>query len=159
MRLGRLTVLALMLVVGGCAAAAPGYTPPDANLDKYKAAAPRGGGFDQAGRYSLSEQEQKLNCKQLTGSITIKIVQMRDARNRIQPSAIASAAQTTVRPIVGGSAYGASIDEDLRTDRARLEALNRQLAAKSCPTFDLDGDLAPGNKNPPRPVKAPGRKP
>jgi hypothetical protein len=62
-----------------------------------------------------------------------------------------------VQPIVGGTAYGHDIAADLKRDRARLEALNAQLAAKKCATFDLDAELKPGNTNPPHPVKAKGK--
>ncbi|MGE0699752.1 MAG: hypothetical protein AB7O57_11705 [Hyphomicrobiaceae bacterium] len=150
----QLAILVLALSAGGCAAAAPGYQPPSPKLDKIRAAAPTGGGFDAAGTYSLTDQERQLDCKRLTGSMSIKIVQMRDAVNRPRPSAIAANAQALARPIVGGTTYGQDIEADLKRDRARLDALNGQLAAKKCPTFDIDADLAPGNTNPPRPVKA-----
>lgn len=156
MRLAQPAVLGLALIVGACAAAVPGYIPPDAKTEKFKAAAPRGGGFDTAGTYSLTEQEQKLDCKALTGSMTIKIIQMRDAGNRPKPSAIASAAQGVARPVLGGTLTGQSLEDDLRRDRARLEALNRQLASKACPTFDIDAELKLGNTAPPRPLK-PGK--
>jgi hypothetical protein len=157
MRLAHLTAIGLCVVVGSCAAAVPGSSPPD-RFDKYRAMAPRGGGFDAAGSYALSEQEQKLNCKQLTGSIAIKIIQMREAGSRVRPSSLAAFAQGATRPTAAGPGYGADIETDLRNDRARLEALNRQLAAKSCPAFDLEAELRPGNTTPPRPVKASGNK-
>jgi hypothetical protein len=153
----RIAALSLALIAGACAQAMPGYTPPSAKLDKIKAMTPTGGGFDTAGTYSLTDQERQLDCKKLSGSITIKIIQMRDAGNRVKPSAIAAKAQSTVQPIVGGTAYGHDIAADLKRDRARLEALNAQLAAKKCATFDLDAELKPGNTNPPHPVKAKGK--
>ena len=149
----RIAVLALALAVGACAQAAPGYTPPSAKLDKIKSFAPKGGGFDEAGVYHLTDQEKDLDCKKLTGSISIKITQMRDASTRPKPSTIAASAQAAVRPIVGGTSYGQDLAADLRADRARLETLNRQLAAKNCATFDLDAELKPGNTNTPRPQK------
>jgi len=146
--------LALAVAVSACAAAVPGYQPPDPKLERIKAAAPRGGGFDESGAYNLTDQEQELDCKRLSGSIAVKIIQMRDAHNRANPSALAAGAQAAARPFVGGSVYGEDVAADLRRDRARLEALNRQLVAKSCPAFDLDAELKPGNSNPPRPLKA-----
>lgn len=152
-----IVVLGLVLHAGACAQVTPGYTPPSAKLDKIKALTPTGGGFDNAGAYSLTDQERQLDCKRLTGSISIKIIQMRDAPNRAKPSAIAAKAQAAVQPVVGGTVYGHDLAADLKRDRARLEALNAQLASKQCPTFDLDSDLAPGNTNPPRPVKPKGK--
>ncbi len=153
MRLMRLAGVGLSLIAGGCAAAMPGYTPPDPKADKIRAAAPTGGGFDGAGAYSLTDQERGLDCKALNGSITVKIIQMRDVANRARPSAAASAAQGAVRPVFGGTNYGENIDADYRRDRARLDALNRQLASKACPTYDIDAELKPGNTNPPRAQK------
>lgn len=153
MRLRHLAVLGLSLAAGACAAAVPGYVPPSAKTEKFKAAAPRGGGFDAAGAYSLTEQEQALDCKGLTGSMTIKIIQMRDAGNRVKPSAMASTAQGAIRPLFGGTTTGQSIEDDLRRDRARLETMNRQLAVKSCPVFDIEAELKPGNTQNPKPVK------
>lgn len=154
MQLSRFAALGVAMLLGACAAAVPGYQPPNPKLDKFRAAAPTGGGFDPAGTtYSLTDQEQKLDCKGLNGSITIKILQMRDISNRPRPSAIAAAAQGAAKPIVGGTTYGANVEADYHRDRARLEALNGQLAAKKCPTYDLEAELKPGNANPPRPQK------
>ena len=150
----QLAVVVLALSVCACAAAVPGYQPPDPKLDKIRAAAPKGGGFDASGAYNLTDQEQALDCKRLNGSIVVKIIQMRDTHNRAQPSALAAGAQAAARPLVGGTVYGQDVAADLRRDKARLEALNRQLVAKSCPAFNLDAELRPGNTNPPRPVKA-----
>jgi hypothetical protein len=147
--------LALAIAVSACAAAVPGYQPPDPKLDRIKAAAPKGGGFDESGSYNLTDQELELDCKRLSGSITVKIIQMRDTDNRARPSALAAGAQAAARPLVGGTVYGQDVAADLRRDRARLDALNRQLVAKACPAFDLDAELKPGNSNPPRPLKAP----
>lgn len=146
--------LVISVVVGACAAAVPGYQPPNAKLDRYKAHIETGGGFEKNGTYQLTDQEKQLNCKQLTGAVSIKIVQMRDAVNRPKPSAGAALAQDTIRPFFSNSTYGVDIERDLATDRARLEALNRQLAAKTCATFDLDADLRPGNTDRPHPIKA-----
>jgi hypothetical protein len=152
MSAGRLGIIGLFLALGGCAAAMPGYVPPSDKTDRIKAQAPRGGGFDAAGTYSLTEQEQALDCKSLTGSMTIKILQMRDSATRTRPSTTAAIAQSTVRPLTGGTAYGADIDADLARDRARLETMNRRLAEKNCRTFDLAAELAPGTTAVPRPV-------
>lgn len=146
--------LTLAVSVAACAAAMPGYQPPDPKSERIKAAAPKGGGFDASGVYNLTDQEQELDCKRLSGSIAVKIIQMRDSHNRANPSALASGARAAARPIVGGSVYGQDVAADLRRDRARLEALNSQLVAKKCPAFDLDAELKPGNSNPPRPIKA-----
>jgi len=148
-----IAVLCLAAIAGGCAAAMPGYQPPTPQLEKVRNAAPKGGGFDTAGNYRLTDQEQELDCKQINGSITIKIKQMRAFGGRGKPSFVASTAQAAARPVAGGTNYGQNLGEDYRRDRARLETLNRRLAEKKCATFDLDSELAPGNDKLPRPRK------
>ena len=72
------------------------------------AAQQTGGGFDEEGAYSLSDQEQKLDCKHLSGSMTVKILQMRDAGERRDGSVLARTAQQAAQPISGGTTYGMS---------------------------------------------------
>ena len=143
---------AIALVAGGCAAAMPGYVPPSEKRDRMVARIQTGGGFDEQGVYHLSDQEKQLDCRQLTGSVTIKILQMRDAVNRKGPTAVAALAQNASRPVKGTTTHGVDVDVDYAQDRARLEALNRQLAAKDCRKFDIEAELKPGNTERPRPV-------
>ena len=147
-----LAAIGLGLALAGCAAAVPGYQPPTPKLQKYWATKQSGGGFDGGG-YRLTDQEKTLNCRQLTGSVTLKIIQLRSASTREKPSAAASMAQKAVPSMIGNVAYGADIESDMRRDRARLDALNRQLAVKACATFDLEAELRPGNTERPAPIK------
>ena len=150
----RLTALwlasALTLALTGCAAMVPGYVPPSPKVEKAKAALPKGGGFDASGGYSMSEQERNLDCKHLTGGITVKILQMRETR--VKPSAVAAGAQSVMNALPGGTDYGLDTNVDYKRDRARLETMNKQLAGKNCRTFDLDAELQPGNTESPQPV-------
>ncbi len=152
MRRSTILWLGLNLVLAGCAAAMPGYVPPTPKTEKLKAAAPKGGGFDESGSYSLTDQEQKLDCKHMTGGATIKILQMREAADRAKPTDAAKMAQETLKKFKGTSTYGADTDADYKRDRARLETLNKQLAEKNCRTFDLEAELAPGNIALPSPI-------
>ncbi len=161
MRRSTLLWLGLSLALAGCAAAMPGYVPPTPKSEKMKAAAPKGGGFDETGTYSLTDQEQKLDCKHLTGGVTIKILQMREAGERAKPSDAAKMAQETVKKFKNSTTYGADMDADYKRDRARLETMNKELAAKNCRTFDIEAELAPGNTAVPQPIgeaKANGQK-
>lgn len=149
----RTLLLVATAMLGGCAAAMPGYVPPTPQREKMLAAAPKGGGFDSSGAtYSLTDQESQLDCKHLTGGLTIKIIQMRDAANRAKPSAAASALQEGVRPLKGGTTYGQSLEVDYKRDRVRLETLNAKLVEKGCKSFDLDAQLKPGNTDVPKPT-------
>ncbi len=141
--------LSLAVMLGGCAAAVPGYVPPTPSYEKARAAAPIGGGFDQSGNYSLSKQETELDCKRLTGGITVKILQMRDRENRKSASLVSTSIQKAVRPAMGGTTYAADLDADYQRDRKRLEALNARLIEKRCKSFDIDAQLKPGNTDTP----------
>ena len=145
-------IFATAFAVAGCAAAMPGYVPPSEKRDRMLAAVPTGGGFDAQGGYQLTEQEQKLGCKEINGSITVKILQMREAPKRADPSLVAKTAQNVTRPLLGATRHGTDTAADLARDRARLETLNRRLAEKDCRTFDLEAELKPGNTATPHPV-------
>ena len=152
----RSTVLILAsALLGGCAAAVPGYVPLTPQREKMLAAAPQGGGFAETGSYGLTDQEQALDCKHLTGGMTIKIIQMRDATNRAKPSAAASAMQEGLRPLKGGTTYAQDLTVDLKRDRARLETLNARLVEKGCKSFDIEAQLKAGNSETPKPTIEP----
>ena len=145
-----------LLIAGalaGCAAATPGFEPPNPRTDKLRANLPTGGGMAPDGRYTLNDQEAKLDCKKINGSIHVGILQMREVAGRHRPSATATQMQKVVSPVGGGSAYGMDPDGEAVRARARLEALNARLAEKQCPTFDLAAELKPGNTAPPSPVR------
>ena len=44
--------------------------------------------------------------------------------------------------VFGGSGRGLDRDAEYRRDRARIEAYNRHLASKNCPTVDITAELA-----------------
>ncbi len=145
------SLLGIGLLTHACAAALPGYTPPSPKLDRIIALQPKGGGFNEDGSYYLTDQEQKLDCKQLTGSIKVKILQIREAGGRVAPTAAASVAQQAARPIKGGTTYAVDLQDDAVKDRARLVRLNQELAAKGCKSYNLETELKPGNTLPPSP--------
>lgn len=147
-----LALAALAAMLGGCAQAMPGYVPMTPKPERILAAAPKGGGFDSDGGYHLTEQEQKLDCRQLTGSVTLKILQMRAAGDRVQASTAATATQAALRPFRGGTTLAMDNAVDYKQDRARLETLNRRLAEKNCRTFDIGAELKPGNTAQPAPI-------
>ena len=149
-----LLAFVLAAAVGGCAAAEPGFSPSTSRYDKLKASLPVGGNLNSDGRFVLSEAEQKLDCKKISGIIHVSILQLRDAGERHRPSAVAKALQKASSPIVAGSPYGMDPDADQARMLARIEAFNARLAEKGCATFDLKAELAPGNSEPPAPVKA-----
>jgi hypothetical protein len=137
MRLHRSLLISLAcLMSGGCATALPGGTPvPPKPLP-----ADTRGTYDGKA-YVLSDAEQKLDCKKLTGRMQVRILQIRDTAERPKPSETGQTAFSTFTTITGKPTYGSDPDRQLANDRAVLEAYNRQLAAKGCATYNLDDEL------------------
>jgi len=119
-------------IVGGCAAGSGTSIIETGSV----------GQFATDGSYRLSSNEQALDCRRITGRMQVRILQVRDRMER-KPSLV-----TRLR----SSLQGLGSDRDAPTlgseaaterDLAILKAYNRQLAAKSCPTFDLGAELKP----------------
>jgi hypothetical protein len=96
----------------------------------------------QGSGYQLSEEELKFDCKKLTGTMQIRILQMRGYDTNKKTSTVARSLQSLTTPIFGGTKEGVDPDGQYLKDRAMLEAYNRQLGVKQCKTFDLDAELA-----------------
>jgi hypothetical protein len=96
----------------------------------------------QGSGYQLSEEELKFDCKKLTGTMQIRILQMRGYDTNKKTSAASRSLQSLTTPIFGGTKEGIDPDGQYLKDRAMLEAYNRQLGIKQCKTFDLDAELA-----------------
>ncbi|MBN8913692.1 MAG: hypothetical protein J0H65_16880 [Rhizobiales bacterium] len=103
-----------------------------------------------AGGYTLTSEEQGLDCRKLTGRMAVRIVQIRDFQTRTQTTSLSRGLQTVAKPAYGGSGEGTDPYGRYTRDRAQLEAYNQRLAEKNCANFDLDAELAPGAKDPPR---------
>ena len=96
----------------------------------------------QGSGYQLSEEELKFDCKKLTGTMQIRILQMRGYDTNKKTSTAARSLQSLTTPIFGGTKEGVDPDGQYLKDRAMLEAYNRQLGVKQCKTFNLDAELA-----------------
>lgn len=149
--LARLSIAALVLTLAACAAAVPGYTPPSFKPQNKMAKHMESGDVGSDGHYQMSGDEKAMDCRRLTGSMQITIARLKDARGRPDPSALASTAQKTVAPVLGGSTVGADRPADYARERAKLDAYNRELGAKGCKTLDIDAELQ-------RPPEAFGKK-
>ena len=85
--IARLSACALLLLLGACAAALPGYIPPSTK-GKSKFASPyTSGEVNPEGRYEMSEQEKLMDCKRTTGSMLITISYLRHRNPRSEPRA------------------------------------------------------------------------
>ena len=138
----RLFVPAVLLVLTACAAAVPGYTPPSFKSKSKFATALESGEVQPGGSYEMSAAEKAMDCKRLTGSMQITVSRLKGASGRTEPSAVASTAQKMTAPVLGGSTVGADPQDSYARERAKLEAYNRELAAKGCKTLDIEAELA-----------------
>jgi hypothetical protein len=137
-KLLKLVAIALSLGMAGCAVSHPGETSA---LVTPTAATP---GTEVATTgYVLSAKEQELGCKQLTGRMQIRILEIRDYTERNRTTLAARALQTGTTAVFGGSQTGVDPDGTYDQDRAMLEAYNQQLLAKGCRTYDLESELTP----------------
>lgn len=89
--------------------------------------------------YQLSAKELKMNCKQLTGTMKVRIMQMSAAMS--DGTVVARGMQAGAVKIWGGPTYGTDPAGDDARNRALLEAYNQQLAAKKCKTLDLQAEM------------------
>ena len=129
------------LLLAACAAAIPGYTP--APFKESKIIEPmRAGDMDAEGVYHMSNQEKATDCQHLRGSIVITISRLRHRQKDVATSPLAVGANTAATTVFGGSNRGLDRDAESRRDRARIEAYNRHLASKGCPTVDIAAELA-----------------
>ena len=102
--------------------------------------------------YKLTEEEKTLDCKKLTGRVSIGIMQLRREIAAPKTSALSRTMQTAATPFIAGSTRGINPDGDNARDLSRIRALNGQLATKNCQPFDVDAELQPGATNTPRPI-------
>lgn len=91
--------------------------------------------------YTLTADEAKLGCPQITGRMRVKIANMQAAFAGPQTSMASRAMQGAAAPIMGFSSRGADPTADLARERAQLETYNKRLAEKKCKTLDLDAEL------------------
>jgi hypothetical protein len=140
----RLSAPAALLLLASCAAV-PGYIPPplEGSHTKNKfGTALESGDVGAEGRYEMSAAEKAMDCKRLTGSIQIGIDRLKDPVGRQEPSAASSAAQKLASPLYGSSAKTTDRQAVYGRERAKLDAYNDELAAKSCKTVDIEAELA-----------------
>jgi hypothetical protein len=109
---------------------------------KKVAKALKSGDVKENGLYEMASDELAMDCKRLTGSMKITIARLRDAQTRKGGSSLAETAHKTVPLIMGGSTAAADRQASLVRERAKIEAYNRQLAAKNCKTVDIQAELA-----------------
>ena len=100
-----------------------------------------GSGGPQVQPYTLTAEEQGLDCRRLTGRMQVRLLSLRGADYKVAPTGTSA----TVRS-AASSAFmtGTSENAERRAamDRPVLESYNRRLVELGCPSFDLDKELA-----------------
>lgn len=137
------------LLLGACASQTASIAPPTSALGP-SPAAQTVTQLPAAGAYTMTAEEMELDCKKLTGRMAVRIVQVRDFQTRTQSTSLSRSIQTAVKPAYGGSGEGTDPDGRYARDRAMLDAYNQRLAEKNCANFDLNAELDPNAKDPPR---------
>ncbi len=153
----KLRPVLLVLVLGaasGCAGSPGGST-----LQLSDAQPTSGTSAGASPGYSLSEEEKALNCKQLTGRMQVRLLQVRDYVARQKTSSLSRTMQNASNSVLGGSAFGANPDAQHQRDRAQLAAYNKRLAEQNCATFNLAEEFKPKDvTHTPTPQKKSGTK-
>ena len=140
--LTRLSLCASLLLLAACAAAMPGYTPPPFKEKKSKHAQAMQSGEMQEGEYQMADQEKAMDCKRITGSMSITIERLKHRNAEVPTSDVAVSANKVPSLYLRQSSKGLDRDAEYQRDRARLEAYNQHLAAKGCRTVDIDAEIA-----------------
>ena len=154
-------ILALLLAAAaGLAGCGAQLSQGTGSTEFAPAAGPAGrvaGERGQPAGYVLSADEQELDCKQLTGKMQIRILELR-ASGAIQTTSLLSRGmQSAARSTVGASAYGLDPNGQHGRDVAMLEAYNRELVAKDCRSYDLAKALSGTDMPPSAAVERPSK--
>lgn len=90
--------------------------------------------------YTLSAEEQALDCRRLTGRIQVRLLAVRGESYKVQPSAASQSMRSATSAALGtDTAKNAAARS--ATDRPVLEAYNARLVALGCPSFDIGKEL------------------
>ena len=112
--------------------------------------------------YVVTDADRKLDCRRLTGRITVRLMELRAERSDAGGAgsgvgqAIQGATNSAAAVMFGkSSTYLADRPQRLGRDYAQLKAYNGLLAEKACAVFDIDAELGkPTDAPQPRPIRA-----
>ena len=146
--LARLACCAALLLLTACAAALPGYTPPPFKESNKSSQPMKSGEMTADGRYEMANEEREMDCKRTAGAMSLVIERIKYKSSEVGSSPAAILGNKLMSPFRNTSDKGFDRDAEYLRDRARLEAYNRHLASKGCPTVDVAAELA----KPPEPI-------
>lgn len=85
--------------------------------------------------------EDKLNCKQLTGRMQVKIMEMRGFSDRKQASILARGIQSGFSATFGNVSHGVDPNGEYQSELNTLHQYNQRLVTLGCKSYDLDAEL------------------
>jgi hypothetical protein len=91
--------------------------------------------------YQPPIDEQKMNCKQISGRVQIMILQLRGYGDRKQASGFSRGLQSAFVGTVGTTAIGVDPDGAHAADLKKLQDYNQKLAGLGCKSYDLNYEL------------------
>src|SRR5262245_51446668 len=118
--LARLCCLAILALLGACAAAMPGYTPPPFKQANKSSQPMKSGEMTPDGRYEMADEEKEMDCKRTTGAMSIVIERLKYRANEVGSSKLAAAGAKVIAPLRKTSDKGFDRDAEYIRDRARL---------------------------------------
>ncbi len=86
--------------------------------------------------------DAELNCKQITGRLQLRIMQVRGYTDHTQASNFSRSVQSVFVGTVGTSDKGIDPTGDHAADLKQLQDYNQRLVALGCRSFNLDHDLS-----------------
>lgn len=97
----------------------------------------------QVSGYTLSANEKEMECKELTGRMQVRILEVRDTSAQTQTSTLSQLMQSGFGSLFASDKASKSQPPPRGADVAMLEAYNRALVDKGCMSFNLAEDLRP----------------
>ena len=97
---------------------------------------------DAAKKKKPEVPEDKLSCKQLSGRMQVRIMQIRGFADRPQSSVLARGIQTGLSATLGNLSHGEDPQGEYGADLKTLHEENQRLVDKGCKSYDLDAELA-----------------
>lgn len=90
----------------------------------------------------IAAADEVVDCKDITGSMQVRILEARTSGSAPPPSTLSRALQSSVGSLFGTASKTPSSASASQPLRADLDRDNRKLAAAGCRSFDLDAELA-----------------
>jgi len=96
--------------------------------------------------------DDKLNCKQISGRMQVRILQLRGFDDRKQASSLSRGIQAGMAATFGNLSHGVDPQGQHDADIQSLQAYNQRLVALGCKSYDLQKEL---NETDPHETPAP----